>query len=295
MNKRSKGEKVFNVINITFMVFLCVVSLYPLLFVLALSFNDGVDAMRGGIYLFPRQFTFDNYTQIFQDSRFMNALQITIFRAVVGLALTVLLNSCFAFALSKKDLPYRKLISWFIFIPMYFSGGLIPYFLVCRDLGLYNNIWVYIIPWITMPMYIMMMRAYFVEMPISLEESAMMDGAGYFRIFFQICLPLSLPTLATIALLSGVMHWNDWLDGTIMVSTSRLWPLQTLLLNVIQGAEASTYLKQRFGASGGKNIKVTVEALKMAMLVVTIVPIAMVYPLVQRFFIKGMMIGAVKE
>lgn len=292
---RTRGEKIFNVINVFCMILLCAFCIYPLLYILALSFNDGLDAMKGGIYIFPRKFTFENYLKIFEDNRFLTSLSISIFRTVVATVLTVILNSLFAYTLAKQDLPYRKLISWFIFIPMYFSGGIIPYFLVCRDLGLYNNIFVYIIPWLTMPMYIMMMRAYYVQMPAALEESALIDGAGYFRMFFQIAFPLSLPSVATIALLAGVMHWNDWLDGTIMVSTSKLWPLQTLLLNVIQGAEASTFFATKVGSMGNKNVSVTVEALKMAMLVVTIVPIAMIYPFLQKYFLKGLMVGAVKE
>jgi putative aldouronate transport system permease protein len=295
--KRTFGEKVFNIINIGFMLGFSILCIYPFIYVTALSFNDGSDAMRGGIYFFPRAFTFENYTSVFQDKRILGSTVISIYRTLAGALLAVLFNSCFAFALSKKDLPGRKIFSWLMLIPMYFSAGIIPYFLVCKQLGLVNNILVYVIPAIAAPFYIMMLRVTYLEMPISLEESAKLDGAGYFTIFFRICFPLSAPALATIALLSGIGHWNDWFDGTIMMSNSRFWPLQTLLLHILQGADIMSFFKGKNLANVGavaRKSKITPESIKMAMLVVTVAPIVMVYPFLQKYFVKGMMIGSIK-
>jgi putative aldouronate transport system permease protein len=217
---------------------------------------------------------------------------------VVGTALTVVLNACFAYSLTKKDLPGRKFILWFVVIPMYFGGGIIPYFLVCRALGLVNTLLVYVLPWIFGPFYILLIRVGLLEVPSSLEESAKLDGAGYGAIFFRIYFPLSLPVLATVALLSGIGHWNDWFDGTVMVLTSRLWPLQTLLLHIIQGADIMAFFKKRNIAIAGsymKNTRITVESIKMAMLVITVAPIVLLYPFLQRYFMKGLMLGSLKE
>lgn len=293
----TSGEKVFNVFNITLMSFFCILCLYPFWYVTVLSFNDGMDALKGGIYFIPRVWSLENYKTIFQEKRMVGSTLISIYRTVFGATFSVIFNSCFAFALAKKDLPGRKFFGWFVLIPMYFSAGIIPYFLVCKQLGLVNNVLVYLIPWIFVPFYILLLRVYFLGMPDSLEESAKLDGAGYFTIFFKIYFPLAAPAMATIALLAGIMHWNDWFDGTVMVYNSRLWPLQTLLLHILQGADIMNFFKGKNLASVGgmaRKIRITVESLKMAMLVVTVAPIIMVYPFLQKYFVKGIMIGSLK-
>ena len=296
--KRSGGEKAFDAFNVTLMVLFAIICIYPFVYVLALSFNDGQDAMLGGIYLLPREFTFENYTTVFQDDRLLNSLGISIFRTVMGIILGVAVNTLYAYAISKSDLPFRKLFNWMIVIPMYFGGGIIPYYIVCQKLGMINNIWVYIIPWAAAPFHIMLLRISIKELPPSLEESAQLDGAGYFRIFAQIVTPLILPSLATVALLTGIFHWNDWFDGTVMTSKSSMWPLQTLLLNIIQGSDMTSFFKNgNMSTAGGvyRKITITPESLKMAMLVITVVPIFMIYPFAQKYFIRGMMVGSVKE
>lgn len=295
--RSSKSEKVFDVFNVILMVLFAFICIYPFYYVLVVSFNDGKDAMRGGLFLFPRVFSLENYKAIFNDKRLISSFVISVFRTGVGTAMAVVVNSLYAYALSKRDLPYRKLFNWLVVIPMYFGGGIIPYFLICQGLGLTNTVWVYIIPWLITPFHVMLLRVSMEEFPESLEESAQLDGAGYLRIFIQIVLPLSLPALATITLLAGITHWNDWLDGSIMVSDSRLWPMQTLLLNILQGADMASFFKDKNLATAGgmvKKINITPESIKMAMLVITVVPIFMIYPFAQRFFIKGIMVGSVK-
>ncbi|MEW5815365.1 MAG: carbohydrate ABC transporter permease [Spirochaetota bacterium] len=295
--KPTLSQNVFNIFNLALMAFLCMVFIYPLLYVTALSFNDGMDAMKGGIYLLPRIWSLENYKSILQEKRILGSTAISLYRTLLGAVLSVILNSCFAFALLKKDLPGRKFFSWLVLIPMYFSGGIIPYFLVCKYLGLVNNILVYLLPWIFVPFFILLLRVNLQDIPVSLEESAKLDGAGYFSIYSRIYLPLSAPALATIALLSGIMHWNDWFDGTVMVYNSKLWPLQTLLLHIIQGADIMKFFKGKNIAAAGsmaKRVRITVESLKMAMLVITVAPIVLAYPFLQKYFVKGIMIGSLK-
>lgn len=298
MKSASFGEKLFNILNIVFMVVYSFLCLAPLINILALSLNNGTDSMKGGIYLFPRIWTLENYKMIFQDNRIVGSALISIYRTTAGTVLAVLLNSCFAFALAKRDLPGRRFINWFIFIPMYFGGGLIPYYLICKNLGLINNFLVFVIPSIYSSFYILMLRVYYRGMSSSLEESAKIDGAGYFTIFFRIYFPLSAPALATVALLAGVGLWNDWYDGLVMVSDSRMWPLQTLLLHIVQGNDTMALFRKRNMAGIGsmaKKIAFTTESLKMAMLIITTLPIVLIYPFLQKYFIKGLMIGSIKE
>jgi putative aldouronate transport system permease protein len=296
--KHNLGEIIFDYCNMFFMILFAVVCMYPFLYILVLSFNDGRDAMRGGIYLFPRVFSLENYITIFSDKRLWGSFGISVFRTVASIVLGVLINAMYAYAISKSDLPGRKFFNWLIVIPMYFGAGIIPYYLICQKLHLINNIWVYVLPWLAAPFHIMILRIAMKELPASLEESAQLDGAGYPKMFVQIILPLTLPSLATVSLLTGIFHWNDWLDGTIMATRSALWPLQTLLLNILQGSDMNAFFRSRnLGAAGGmvRKIAITPESLKMAMLVVTVLPIFMVYPFAQKYFIRGMLVGSVKE
>jgi putative aldouronate transport system permease protein len=271
--------------------------IYPFIYTLALSFNEGMDSMKGGIYLFPRAFTWTNYRIILTDARILSSLMISVSRTVLGTVSAVVVNSMFAFALAKRTLPGRKFLNWYVMIPMFFGGGLIPYFIICKSLGLVNTFWVFVIPWIMSPFYILMIRVYFLGMSDSLEESAKIDGANYWVIFFKIYFPLALPCLATIALLAGLTHWNDWYDGTVMVYKSSLWPMQTLLLNITTGSDITAFFKNRNLQNAGslvKKISITPQSIKSAMLIITILPIVMIYPYLQKYFIKGMMIGSIK-
>lgn len=291
------SEKVFNVVNMTGFFLFSLLCIYPFIYTLALSFNEGMDSMKGGIYLFPRAFTLTNYRIILTDARILSSLMISVSRTVLGTVSAVVVNSMFAFALAKRTLPGRKFLNWYVMIPMFFGGGLIPYFIICKSLGLVNTFWVFVIPWIMSPFYILMIRVYFLGMSDSLEESAKIDGANYWVIFFKIYFPLALPCLATIALLAGLTHWNDWYDGTVMVYKSSLWPMQTLLLNITTGSDITAFFKNRNLQNAGslvKKISITPQSIKSAMLIITILPIVMIYPYLQKYFIKGMMIGSIK-
>lgn len=288
----------FSIFNYTLLAVFAFSTLYPFIYILAYSLSDGAEAMKHPIYFLPRGFTFENYIQIFQDSTFLNAYVITVSRTVIGTSLHVFLSALFAYALTKKDLPGRSFFTFFIFIPSIFSGGMIPNFILFRELGLINNFWVYVFPFLFSFFHIIIIRTFFDQLPKSLEESAQIDGASNFRIFMSIILPLSRPVLATIALFQGVFHWNDWFTGAYFVTDEALRPVQTLLNELLTESEALANAAQRSSQSGttvsSGLINVTPESLRMATLIIATLPIICIYPFLQKYFVKGVMVGSIK-
>jgi putative aldouronate transport system permease protein len=290
---------IFSIINYTLLALFAFSTLYPFIYILAYSLSDGVAAMKYPIYFFPKGFTFENYIQIFQDTKFLEAYKITIFRTVIGTALHVFLSALFAYALTKKTLPGRTFFTFFIFIPTLFGGGMIPTFVLFRELGLINSFWVYVIPFLYNFFNIIVLRTFFQQLPNSLEESAKIDGCGDFKVFMKIILPLSTPVLATIGLFIGVFHWNDWFTGTYFITNKDLLPVQTLLNDLlsqsIAQADAAKNASQTGTSIGLQSVaQTTPESLRMATLMVATLPILCVYPFMQKYFVKGVMIGSVK-
>jgi putative aldouronate transport system permease protein len=267
----------------------------PFANVIALSFNNGQDAARGGVTFWPRQFSLDNYRDVFQDPDLLSSYKITILRVVLGTVSSVLLTAMAAYALKFRTLPGRRLYSFMILFTMLFSGGIVPYYMLLKDIHLTNTFWVYIIPWFYSAWNILLMRTFFMGIPESLEESAMIDGANHLRIFFSLVLPLSKPIIAVIALFNGVAHWNDWFTGAFYVSDKELHPLQTVLRAMLMSAEA---MRRRmviiYTQQQGALLSVTTESLKMATIVVATVPIVCIYPFIQKYFVQGVMIGSIK-
>lgn len=290
--KTSKSEKIGQASIVIFLILFSFVCLYPFINLLAIAFNDGMDSMRGGIYFFPREFTLANFEMVLEDARTLNSFFVTLGRTVIGTSLGLFVNAMFAYAVCRKSLPGRKLLIWFASVPLFFSPGLTPTYIAYDSLGILDSFWVFVLPMLAWPLYIMMLRVAFDSVPQSLDEAAKIDGAGEGRIFFRIYLPLTIPSLVTVGLFAVILHWNNWYDGTIYVTGSELWPLQTLLLNMIQGADISSMLD--YGGSVSTSTY-TAESLRAAMMIVTVLPIAMIYPFAQKYFIKGAMTGAVKE
>ncbi|OUS69705.1 hypothetical protein B1748_30670 [Paenibacillus sp. MY03] len=291
MNKRKPD--LFAVVNGLVMLLFTLACIYPFYYVLIVSLNDPLDAQRGGLYLWVRSFSFENYKAIFQTSELLNAYQITLFRVIVGSVLHLLLTAMFAFALTKKHFVFRKFLTWWMLIPMYFSGGLIPTYVVMDMLGLVNNVMVYVLPHLLATFHILILRTFLNELPAALEESAVIDGASDFSLFWRIVVPLSTPVLATVALFIGVFHWNDWFSGFTYMTSEDLWTAQNVLLKIIQTNEASN-IASISKMDAGFKATVTAESVKMAMLVITTVPVIVVYPFLQKYFVKGMMLGSVK-
>ena len=261
--------------------------------------------MRGGIYLWPRMPSLESYNRVFTNPKIVNAYFITISRTVVGVASALLVTALMAYALSNKKLVGRRFYSLFCIIPMYFGGGLIPWYMLIRNLGLMNTFWVYIIPNLVMLFNVILMRTFFQEIPEALKESAQIDGANHLTVFFKIILPVSTPILATIALFIGVFHWNAWFDATIFINIDELKPMQNILLRIINEASYAERMAALAGGSGGaaaaqamgaiaRGRAVNVRSLTMATMFVTIFPVLIIYPFVQRFFVRGIMIGSVK-
>lgn len=294
--KQSLGDRIIQGFIILVILALCLVIILPCINVLALSLNDGADAAKGGVYFFPRVFTLENFKQVFSDGSIMRAYKYTILRVVIGTLLTLIVTSLAAFALKEKDLPGVKVITILITFTLLFGGGMIPTYVQYKNLHLINNFWVYVVPSLVSVTYLLMMRAYFEGIPASLEESAKLDGCGYFGIYGRIILPLSKPVIAVIGLYTAVNHWNDWFSGAFYMTSNEKWPVQTVLQQMLARAMSAsqkdiTSVAQALvqGAS-----TVTSDSLKMAAVVITTVPILLIYPFVQKYFASGIMIGAVK-
>lgn len=286
-----KGERTFDIINVIIMLLICFVCIYPIWYVVVNSFNDAKDAMSGGIYWWPRVFSTSSYARVFAESGLLQSFKVTIFKTVIGTVVSVLFTSMVAYALSKQNLIGRNIYMAIGTITMFFGGGLIPTFILYKQLGLYDNFLVFIIPAMFSFYNMLIFVSFFRGLPPSLEESARIDGAGDFTVFFKIVLPLSKPVLATIALFNGVYQWNDYFAGVMYTQSKNLEPIQTYLYRIIATAQSS----QMASAAQTVSATTTSTSIKLATMVITTVPIMCVYPFLQKYFVKGMMIGAVKE
>jgi putative aldouronate transport system permease protein len=274
------------------MIIICVITLFPVWNMVVLSFNDSMDTLMGGVYLWPRKFSLESYRMVFMDKAIITAFSVTILRTIVGTLSSVLFTSMVAYAFSKKHIFGRKLYLTAGTITMFFSGGLIPYFILLRSLGLYDSFLVYIIPSLFNFFNCIVFMTFFREIPASLEESAKIDGANDFFIFLRIILPCSMPVIATITLFNGVGHWNDYFSGVMFINNPDLQPIQTFLYRVIAG---SSQTKSIVGMPAGVMAQaVSSQSVRLATMTVTTAPIICIYPFLQRYFVKGVMIGAIK-
>lgn len=281
----------FTIINYTLLGLFCLVTLYPLYFVLIGSFNDGNDYMRGGVYLFPREFSLANYNVVLQDERLYTGLKISVLRTVIGTLTSVFFTAMVSYAMSRRNLIGRNPYYWFHLFTLFFGGGLIPFFLVLKNLYLINSFWVFVIPSLFSVFNMIIFNSFFREIPEELHESATVDGAGDFRIFVSLFIPLSLPVLATVALWNAVYHWNSFFDAMIFTTKKELMPLQLLLMKMIREADVvsnSQYVPPQVQR------QISVQTVRMAAIVVSTVPILAVYPFLQRYFVTGFMVGSLK-
>ncbi|MFL1677118.1 carbohydrate ABC transporter permease [Paenibacillus dendritiformis] len=299
MRKTAAFGRLLTGLNYALLLLLCLSIILPTLNVLALALNVGTDAAKGGIYFWPRQFTLDNFKEVFSQSNIVNGFFISVFRTIVGTFLSVLLTAMAAYALKSKTLPGQKQITFFVFFTMLFSGGLIPYYIVLKELHLTNSIWVYIVPALYSVWNMMIMRSFFQQVPEGLEEAARIDGCSDIGIFIRIILPTSKPVIAAISLFNAVGHWNDWFTGTFYVRDPNLKPLSTVLQEMLTKQQALTETLMNTAGSLQMDMldkmQVTGTSLKMATIIIVITPIVLVYPFLQKYFAKGVMIGSMKE
>jgi putative aldouronate transport system permease protein len=278
------------------MILVGIVTLYPFLNVLAISFNNATDTVRGGIYLWPRVFTLVNYQQIFEYNNLLTAFKNSVLRTVTGTVLGVFSSAMIAYVISRKDFIARKQLSVFFVLTLYFSGGLIPVYMLMRDLHLTESFWVYILPGLVSAWNVFVIRSYIDGLPISLQESAKLDGANDLEIFFKIILPLSKPVLATIALFIAVGQWNAWFDTFLYNSNSQelstlQYELMKILANTTAGSTNADTARSGFLATN----QVSPESIRAAITIVATVPILIIYPFLQKYFVKGLTLGAVKS
>lgn len=291
--KMSTADIVFHICNGIFMVLFVVVTLYPVLNTLAISLNDGTDALRGGIYLIPRKFTIKNYTTVLQKDNLMIGAVVTVARTFIGTILALITNAILAFIVSRKNFIFAKQLSLFWVITMYVNGGMIPIFLLYKGLGLTNSFAVYVIPGMVSAFNMLVIRTYMKGIPDSLEESAQLDGAGYTTIFLKIISPLCKPVYATVALFVAVGQWNSWFDAMLYNRMSEnLTTLQYELMKLL-----SSVTNQSSSAEAMKNASgsVTPMSVRAAATIITMLPIICIYPFLQQYFVSGLTLGGVKE
>ncbi|REE56317.1 aldotetraouronic acid ABC transporter membrane protein 2 [Paenibacillus taihuensis] len=296
MKHASFGDKVFEVCNYTFLALLMVVTLYPFLNTLAYSLNAGLDSLKGGIHLWPREFSIQNYKFVFREATILHATMISVFRTVIGTAVTVFCSAMVAYTISRQEYVLRKFITIAFILTMYFYGGLIPVFLLMRDLHLVGSFWVYIFPGVIGVFNLIVIRSFIEGLPESIMESGRIDGAGDFRTFWNIVLPLCLPVLATVALFTAVYQWNSWFDVFLYNSSDiNLSTLQYELMKILQNSNASSAtMESGFSNSGAAASMVTPLSIRATMTIVASVPMIIVYPFLQKYFVKGMTVGGVK-
>jgi putative aldouronate transport system permease protein len=303
IKRRMNTESIFfHTFNYIFMALLAIVTLYPFLNTLAVSFNAGVDTTRGGIYLWPRIWTMKNYEAVFITGHVYHAFWVSVARTVIGTFLGVLLTAMLAYTISRKEFMFRKLVTIAFVLTMYFSAGLIPSYFLIKDLHLLNTFIVYILfPGVSAGLIsafnMLVVRTYIHTLPESLIESAKMDGAGEFRIFASIVFPLCAPVLATIALFTAVGQWNTWFDTFIFASSRQ--ELSTLQYELIKLLSSTTNFNANpnLSSSAAKDTvaMITPISIRAAITIVASVPILVVYPFLQRHFVAGLQLGGVKE
>ncbi len=287
--KISIGERIFDVFNVVFLFALMVVCLYPMLYVLFASLSNGVQLMRHiGLLLRPAGFSLSAYEAVARNEMIPTGYVNTIFIVAVGTTVNIFMSALGAYFLARRDQTIGKAAMIFIVITMFFSGGMIPGYLNVRSLGLYNSIWALIFPVALNTFNMIILKTAFMGIPSSLEESAKLDGAGHLTVLFRIFLPLSKATIAVLVLYYGVSHWNSWFNAFMYIQDRALYPLQLVLREILIVNDTNSML----------NVSVDVEqiadTIKYAVVIVATVPILVLYPFLQKYFVKGVMIGAVK-
>ena len=287
----TRGEKIFLVINNIVMVLLCAAMLYPVLFVVGRSVTPEIERALHPLRLIPSTFDWSGYKFILSSgSNIINSYMTTIMRTLIGTTLNIAVTTLLAYPLSKQYYPPRKALTALIVFTMWFSGGLIPSFLLNKSLGLLNNFWVYILPSMVNAFNLIVMRNFFSQIPDSLEESAKLDGANDLRVFFSIYLPLSTAAIATITLFYAVYHWNSWFDSMLYMNRKEMWTMQYTLRQLIDSATVTDITV----VGSAMDFIPPAETVRMATIVIATVPILCVYPFLQKYFVKGMLVGSVK-
>lgn len=295
--KKSIKDRVVDGLIICVLLLIVIVTIYPFLNVLAISFNDANDTIKGGIHIFPRVFTLRNYEEVFKDPILITAFINSVIRTILGAGLGVISTMMVSYVISRKDFFARKVVANIFAVTMYISGGMIPEFLLMKEMGMINSFTVYILPGIIGVYYIYIVRSFIDGLPSALQEAACIDGANDLQIFTRIILPLCKPVMATIGLYYAVSHWNSWFDTYIYNSSdSSLTTLQYELMKVLNNSNtAASGQMLRMKQQAQTVHAISPQSIRMAITIVATVPILVVYPFVQKYFVQGMTLGAVKD
>ncbi|BBI36496.1 carbohydrate ABC transporter permease [Cohnella abietis] len=296
--KLNAREVTFQTLNYLVFTVFTVVCIYPFYYLLIVSLSDPQEASKGLVTFWPIELTFNNYAQILKIDGIGRAFFISGFRAIIGTVLTLLFTSMFAYGLTKQRTFGRKFMYRAVVISMYLNAGLIPWFITMKMLGLKDSFLLYILPGLIGPFFLILIKTYFEQISAAIEESALVDGAGYFTIFLKIIMPISTPIVAAVAVFSAVGHWNSWQDNFFLVSDRNLQTIQLVLLNFLR--ESETIAQQLAQNQNGlqelanANRTLTPFTIKTTITMVVSIPIICVYPWLQKYFVKGIMLGAVK-
>lgn len=293
--KKTREDKIFTAISLTILFIIMILVIYPMWVVIIASFSDPISIYNKPFVFWITDFTVESYKLVFSDKNFVTGFINSVLYTVVGTAVNVVMNICAAYPLSKRYFKGKTFLTLMFTFTMFFSGGLIPTYLIVDSLGLLNNFWVMIIPGAVSMFNIIVMRTYFQSrIPLEMEEAAKVDGCTNFKLLLLIVLPLSIPIIAVIALYYGVGHWNDYFTALIYITDQKLQPLQTVLRNILLKDQTTGVLDLVATDEAYATRMMARMGLKYAVIVVSTVPIFIVYPLVQKFFAKGVMVGAIK-
>ncbi|MFE5317666.1 carbohydrate ABC transporter permease [Paenibacillus sp. NPDC056579] len=291
--RESLGDRIFNITNIVLLIIVALVTLFPLYYVFVVSFTEpGEFADKNGFVLLPSRWSTGAYEYLLSTSAFIRATGVSAFLATVGTLLSLMITSAFSFGLSRKRLRGRNIMLFMVMFTILFNPGIIPVYLLVRDLGLINSVWSLIIPVLTSGWYVILMKSFFDSIPIELEEAAMIDGCNELTIFFRIILPLSAASLAAFGLFYAVAYWNTFFSAVLYINDFTKVPLQIVLRNML--IDSDTAVGGASAVEMASDKQLPTQTIKMAAVVISTLPILIVYPFLQKHFTKGVMLGSVK-
>ncbi|MDF2923817.1 MAG: transporter permease [Paenibacillaceae bacterium] len=290
--RESTGDRIFGYFNAAILLVIGLIAVFPLYYVFVLSFTHPDEYARGGLILFPTQWSLIAYEYLLSTKAFLRAMGVSVFLAGIGTACSLVVTGALAYVVSRKRLTGRRLIMLGVLLTTLFNPGMIPPYLLVRDLGLINSLWSLILPMLASGWYVLLMKGFYEGIPESLEEAAAIDGCGDYGIFLRIILPLSLPAMAAFGLFYAVAYWNTYFHAVLYINDTTKWPLQVLLQNMLVDASAGASSEMSVEIAASRDIPH--ETKKMAAVVIATLPIVMVYPFLQKHFAKGAMVGSVK-
>lgn len=294
MASRGISDKIFLIIVYTLLTFIFFAAFYPFWNILIRSFSNYTEILKGSVNLFPRGFNLDSYTTILSDRSFISGLKMSVFRTLIAVPITIFFTVMLAYPLSKKNFIGGKMIMIMFIFTMYFSGGLIPLYMVLKAYNLIDNFWVYVFPTMINVFYMILVRSFIQQLPHEIEESGKMDGANDITIFFKLILPITTPVLATITLFSAVYHWNAWFDSFVFTYKPGLKTLQVVLLQITEQYESGFLTGPMQALGAGSNMNISADTIRTAATFLVTLPVLIIFPFFQKYFVKGMTLGAVK-